>query len=133
MNGRPAIRVLRKWVLLTALLPLAEPSFAGEPITAMAPPHGPMLMFYFNQPLWSSGASRIYGLRLQQIAIQPFVQSGTFSAIAQPRSLIDLQLRRHADVRLEFGHRVTWDVRRREFGLSGYQYGMSAGLIALPH
>jgi len=90
-----------------------------------------MLMFYISQPLWSAGTSRIYGLRLEQIAIQPFVQSGTFSAIAPARSLVDLQLRRNADVRLEFGHRVTWDMRRREFGLSGYQHGMSADLIAL--
>jgi hypothetical protein len=132
VNGRPMARVVRKMVPLAALLPLAAPTFAGEPITAMAPPHGPMLMFYVSQPLWTRGASRIYGLRLDQIAIQPFVQSGTFSAIAQPRSLVDLQLRRNADVRVEFGHRVTWDVRRREFDLSGYQHGMSAELIAIP-
>jgi hypothetical protein len=127
----PALRVLRKTSLLAALLPLAAPTLAGEPITAMAPPHGPMLMVYVSQPLWSVGTSRIYGLRLEQIAIQPFVQSGTFTVLAQPRSLVDLQFRGNADVRLEFGRRVTWDMRRREFGLSGYQHGMNFDLAAM--
>ena len=128
MNGRPTVRVLRKMVLLAALFPVAEPSFAGEPMTAMAPAHGPMLMFYFRQPLWSSGSSRVYGLRLEQTAIQPFVQSGTFSTIRQPRSLVDLQVRHNADFRVEFGQRVTWDMRRRDFGWSGYP--MNPALIA---
>ena len=120
-------------VALAALLPLAAPTLAGQPITAMAPPHGPMLMFYVSQPLWSPGASRIYGLRLEQIAIHPLLQFGTFTAIGQPRSLVDLQLRSSADVRVEFGNRVTWDIRRREFNLSGYQHGMSAELIGISH
>jgi len=92
-----------------------------------------MIMIYVSQPLWSRGASRICGLRLQQTAHQPSVVSGTFSAIAPPRALIDLQVRRGADLKLEFAHRVTFDMRRREFDISGQQRSLNADLIAGLH
>jgi hypothetical protein len=133
VNKLPAVRIMRRLLLLGALLPMMSPALAGgPPLSAVAPAHGPMLMMYVSQPLWGRGASRVYGLRLQQIALQPFVQSGTFSAIAPPRALIDLQWRRQAEVRVQFGTHVTWDMRRGEFELSGYQHGMSADLIAIP-
>jgi hypothetical protein len=133
MNGLPAMRILQRILLLGAMLAMTPPVVAaGAAVSAVAPPHGPMLMLYVSLPLWSAGASRIYGLRLEQISIHPLVQSGTFSVIAPPRSLIDLQWRRDADWRVEFGRRVTWDMQRREFGLSGHQHAMSAALIATP-
>jgi hypothetical protein len=130
VNKNGAGQIIRQTVAAIALLSCTLPALAGnETMTAMAPPHGPILMFYVSQPLWSPGASRIYGLRLDQISVQRSLQASTFSAIAPPRSLIDLQFRRNADIRVEFGRRVTFDMRRKEFNLSGYQHGMSADLI----
>jgi hypothetical protein len=122
VNELPTGRVIRGILLLSALLLCAAPVRAADPAGAVAPPHGPMLMIYVTQPIGSRGASRIYGLRLEQVARQPTLLSApptTFYAASPQRSLVDLQLRRQADVRIEFGHRLTWDVRRWEFALPG--------------
>jgi hypothetical protein len=85
-----------------------------------------MLMLYFSQPL-GSHASPIYGLRLNQKAFVANVTSSAGAPIPpSPHSLIDLQLRdvqmrRSPDLRVEFGDRVAWDLRRREFELSDNQ------------
>jgi hypothetical protein len=78
-----------------------------------------MLMLYFSQPLLS-GASRTYGLRLNQTsqaaqAVNPVAAPNDFYAASPRRSLFDLQIRRRADVRLQLGNHVTWNLRSREF------------------
>jgi hypothetical protein len=124
LNGLPTGRVIgqgmKRMVALSALLlPWAAPVTAADPVGAVAPAHGPMLMIYITQPLMS-GASRIYGVRLDQIAQNPQVccaamaANGLYAASPQ-RSLVDLQIRRRADVRVEFGDRLTWNMRSREF------------------
>ena len=93
---------------------------SADPGGAVAPPHGPMLMLYFSQPL-GARMNPVYGLRLEQTAAA--VNPGPYAIPAQ-RSLIDLQVRdlqlhHSADVQVEFGRRLTWSVRRREFELPG--------------
>jgi hypothetical protein len=44
------------------------------------------------------------------------------------RSIVDLQIRRASDVRVEFGQRVTWNVARHELGLSANQPNMALHL-----
>jgi hypothetical protein len=95
---------------------------AAEPLTAIAPSHGPLLMLYVSQPLGAHGANRVYGLRLDQGAqpsTPPTSATASVYASSPRRSLVDLQIRREADVRIEFGQRVTWSVTRRELNLSG--------------
>jgi hypothetical protein len=41
------------------------------------------------------------------------------------REIVDLQIRHSADIRLEFGRRVTWNIGRREFGLTANQPSMA--------
>jgi hypothetical protein len=112
--------VIRRMLVLGGLLlPCTAPVSAADPVGAIAPAHGAILMIYVSQPLLS-GSSRVYGLRLNQIAqvpaIAPVPTAGNdFYAASPQRSLVDLQIRRQADVRVEFGDRVTWNVRRREF------------------
>jgi hypothetical protein len=121
LNGLPTGRVIKPMlVLLGALLSARAASVsAAEPAGAVAPAHGPMLMLYVSQPLLS-GASRVYGLRLDQVAqvsqavSSPSAVNGFYAASPQ-RSLVDLQIRHRADVRVEFGARLTWNVRSREF------------------
>lgn len=80
-----------------------------------------MLMIYVSQPLGSRAGSRVYGLRLDQAAFRPAGMGTTsgFYAASPQRSLVDLQVRRQADVRVQFGQRLTWNVRRTEFELAG--------------
>ncbi|HWW21035.1 MAG TPA: hypothetical protein VNZ06_09545 [Steroidobacteraceae bacterium] len=116
MNGLPTGRVIRRMLGMGALLTCAGTAFSAEPAGAVAPAHGPMLMIYVSQPLMS-GASRVYGLRLDQVAqiVNAPITANGFYAASPQRSLVDLQIRRRADVRLELGNRVTWNLRRREF------------------
>jgi hypothetical protein len=123
VNGLPTGRVIGRILLLGALLPCSGAVMA-DPIGAVAPSHGPMLMIYVSQPLGSRAGSRVYGLRLDQAAFRPAgmgttALSGGFYAASPQRSLVDLQLRKQADVRVQFGQRLTWNVRRTEFELAG--------------
>jgi hypothetical protein len=90
--------------------------------------HGRVMMLYLSQPIGSRGASRIYGLRLQQPT--PMQAAGVPTVMSHQRDLIDLQVRRYSDIRVEFGQRVTWNVGRSEFGPSGAQSSMAIRLPA---
>jgi hypothetical protein len=122
VNGLPTGRVIRRILLLGALLP-GSGALMADPIGAVAPAHGPMLMIYVSQPLGSHAGSRVYGLRLDQAAFRPAdmgtTSSSGFYAASPQHSLVDLQLRKQADVRVQFGQRLTWNVRRTEFELAG--------------
>jgi hypothetical protein len=123
VNGLPTGRVIRRILLLGALFPCAGAVMA-DPIGAVAPAHGALLMVYVSQPLGSHSASRVYGLRIDQGAFRSQPVSapapvGGFYAFSPQRSLVDLQIGRQADVRVKFGQRLTWNVRRTEFELPG--------------
>ena len=81
--------------------------------------HGPQLMLYFSQPLWSRGVSvRMYGLKIDRLRTLRFSPQSPASDYTQRTALIDLQLRAQLDVRVEFGRHVTWNLRPGEFGPS---------------
>ena len=48
------------------------------------------------------------------------------SAMPGQHSIVDLQMTRASDLRVEFGRRVTWNVARHEFGPSGNQPSMAS-------
>jgi hypothetical protein len=116
---------------------------AGEPLGAVSPAHGPMLMLYVSRPL-GARTSSIYGLRLDQnsTASTTTHPTGSYDPSAQ-RPLIDLQLRnlqlrnlqltRPADLRVEFGQRVSWDLQRRVFELSGNHAPKPMEFVAQSH
>src|SRR5580692_3035105 len=56
--------------------------------------HGRVMMLYLSQPIGSRGASRIYGLRLQQPT--PMQAAGVTTVMSHQRDLIDLQVRRYS-------------------------------------
>ena len=133
MDGLPTVRVIRGILLFSALLPFAAPIHAAGPVGAVAPPHGPIFMIYITQPLGSRGASRVYGLRLSELAQPTLLSSAPMLYASSPRrSLVDLQIRHQADVRIEFGQRLTWDVRRGEFALTGMRPPRAVEFTAHP-
>jgi hypothetical protein len=94
--------------------------------------HGPLMMLYVRVPLGAHGAGRVYGLRVDQQSGTP-PQAGAMaepitSAMPARRSIVDLQMTRASDIRVEFGRRVTWNVVRRELSLSGNQPSMALRL-----
>jgi hypothetical protein len=91
-----------------------------------------LLMLYLRQPLGARGAARVYGLRVEQQGGTP-PQAGAMtdpstSAMPGQRSIVDLQMTRASDLRVEFGRRVTWNVARREIGLTSNQPSMALRL-----
>jgi hypothetical protein len=137
LNGLPTGRVIGRVLALSALLSCSSELFAADPVGAVAPAHGPMLMVYVSQPLLS-GANRVYGLRLNQNALTaaqlnaPTSESSFYAASPQ-RSIVDLQIRRRADVRLAFGNRVTWNWGSREFEFPNARAQKPIDFVAMRH
>ena len=132
MESLPATRVIQQLLLCSALLGLTPVCPAADGMTVVPGAHGPLMMLYLRQPLGARGAARVYGLRLEQQGGTP-PQAGSMtdpiaSAMPGPRSIVDLQIRRAADVRVEFGRRVTWNIARHELGLTANQPSMALRL-----
>ncbi|HEX4377507.1 MAG TPA: hypothetical protein VHZ99_10200 [Steroidobacteraceae bacterium] len=116
--------MFRRFALTGLLVGGCASIIAGEPGGAVPSAHGPMLMLYISRPIGGRGSTPIYGLRLDQssgLAGNEFAPLAMQST-SRRRPLIDVQLsnvqlQRPADLRVEFGRRLTWDVRRREFSL----------------
>jgi hypothetical protein len=127
-----ASRVLQQLLLFSGLLGWALECPAADAISAVPGAHGPQMMLYIKQPLGARGASRVYGLRLEQMATSSTPAAPMPGALpgelARQREIVDLQIRHYSDVRLEFGRRATWNIGRHEFGPSGNQPGMTIRL-----
>lgn len=99
------------------LLLLAVPAaFAGDPVGNAPVLRGPQLMLYFQLPLGRGQSSPpLYGLRIEQSRLQSTAPPATLMPTPYHQRLLDLQLRPNADMQLEFGRRITWDVGRESF------------------
>ena len=126
MAGYTPNRVAQQLLLFGALLGGRAGYCAADQPGMVAGAHGRVMMLYLSQPIGARGASRIYGLRLQQAA--PMQAAGVPIAMSHQRDIVDLQVRRYSDIRVEFGQRVTWNVGRSEFGPTGAQSGMAIRL-----
>jgi hypothetical protein len=132
VTGSSASRVFEQLLLFSGLLGWALVCRAADAISAVPGAHGPQMMLYIKQPLGARGATRVYGLRLEQMATSATPTAPMPGALpgelARQREIVDLQIRHDSDVRLEFGRRATWNIGRHEFGPSGNQPGMTIRL-----
>jgi hypothetical protein len=90
---------------------------AGDAIPSSVPSAGPQIMIYFRQPLWTPGAQRIYGLRIDQTSAPSSSPNAPASGAMRRREIVSLEIGQHADLRVELARRLIWDVGRQEFGL----------------
>ncbi len=132
MTDPSTSRVFQQLLLFSGLTGWALVCPAADAISAVPGAHGPQMMLYIKQPLGARGTTRVYGLRLEQLATSstpiapmPGVLPGE---LARQREIVDLQVRHYTDVRVEFGRRATWNIGRHEFGPSGYQPNMTIRL-----
>ena len=126
-----SIHVVQQLLLFGSLMGLVRVCPA-DGMSVVPSAHGPLMMLYVRQPLGARGAPRVYGLRVEQQGGTP-PQAGAMvgpisSAMPGRRSIVDLQMTRASDLRVEFGRRVIWNVARREFGLSSNQSSMALRL-----
>lgn len=133
MASLRATRIVQQLLLCGGLVGLARVCPA-DGMSVVPSAHGPLMMLYVRVPLGARGAARVYGLRVDQQGGTP-PQAGAMvdpitSALPGQRSIVDLQMTRASDLRVEFGRRVTWNVARREFGLSANQPSMALRLPA---
>lgn len=131
MAGLPTTRVVQQLLLFGSLVGLAQ-ACPADGMSAVPSAHGPLMMLYVTVPLGARGAARVYGLRVDQQGGTP-PQAGAMadpitSAMPGQRSIVDLQFRHASDLRVEFGRRVTWNVGRRELGLTANQPSMALRL-----
>ena len=131
---------MQQLLLFSGLLSWTLVCRAADGLETVPAAHGPLMMLYLRQPLGTRGATRIWGLRLEQAAAAPTqlaVLTGSMpgalpAAMPNQRDLVDLQFRRSSDIRLEFGRRVTWNIGRREFGLTANQPSMALRMPLQP-
>jgi hypothetical protein len=80
---------------------------------------GPQITLYVSQPLWARVPStRTYGMRLEQVRSDVGLPRRAEYGVVRRKSLIDLQVRPHSGMRLEFAARISWDLGRESFGLT---------------
>jgi hypothetical protein len=99
--------------LAAALLPVITAAGPGNGVEAVPAAHGPQIMLYVNAPLGTNGGGSLhwFGLKIEQLRTPP--ASPQLSEIPIQRSpLVDLQLPAHSDLRVEFGRRLVWDIKR---------------------
>ena len=132
MTDSSTSRVFQQLLLFSGLLGWALVCPAADTISAVPGAHGPQMMLYIKQPLGARGATRVYGLRLEQTTTSATSGAPLPGALpgelARQREIVDLQIRHYSDVRLEFGRRATWNIGRHEFGPSGNQSSMTIRL-----
>jgi hypothetical protein len=119
MKQPAGIRPLRGILVGCAALAVVASAQADRVLWLPSASLGPQVTVYVSQPLWARNtAARTYGIRLEQVRSDAdFLRRNQFGTVHR-KALIDLQLRRHSGLRLEFAARVAWDLERESFGLT---------------
>jgi len=104
----------------SAALPWSGACLAGDP-GSPSTSQGRELMFYISQPIGPGAAARSFGFRLDQHSTPGALPGGTSSAaeLSGRRELVNLRMAAHENLRIDFGHRVSWDFGRRQFTQPG--------------
>ena len=127
MAGPAATRFKQQLLLSSGLLCWNLACCAADQLGTVPSEHGPRLMLYIRQPLGARTAP-VYGLRLDQRETAAALPSAGAIVSSDRRAIVDLQIRRYSDVRVEFGRRLTWNVGRQEFGPPGNSPSMTMHL-----
>jgi hypothetical protein len=103
-------------------LPIA--CHAGDAIPQALPPQSTQIMIYFRQPMWSPGAHRTYGLRIDQASAPLTVPNAVGFNPLRRQEIFNFEIGPHADMRVEFGRRLVWDLNRQELALGSLRPGI---------
>jgi hypothetical protein len=115
--------------LVAASMSVITSAGPGTGVEAVPAVHGPQIMLYVNAPLGSNGAGSLhwFGLKIEQLRTPP--TSPQLSAAPIDRStLVDLQLPAHSGLRVEFGRRLVWDIKRGTLASRSNTQGPTIGV-----
>jgi hypothetical protein len=99
--------------LVAASMSVITSAGPGNGVEAVPAAHGPQIMLYMNAPLGSNGAGSLhwFGLKIEQLRTPPTSPQLSMTPIDR-NTLVDLQLPAHSGLRVEFGRRLVWDIKR---------------------
>ena len=123
------MKKLNKLLLLCSPMSLSMVCHADD-LPQSVPSQGPQVMLYFRQPLWSPGAHRVYGLRIEQSSAPSTLPIGVGVNPLRRREIFNLELGHNSAMRVEFARRLIWDVNRQEFGLGSIRPNLAFQLSA---
>jgi hypothetical protein len=106
-----------KRLLWCSMAAFAAACPAAEVPGPSAPTQTRQVMIYFRQALGQRGASRVYGVRLEQATLPSSSPSAPLVSSVRRRELINLEIAPHADLHLAFGRRLIWDISRQQFAI----------------
>jgi len=102
---------------------------AANGVYAVPADHGPQIMLHVSKPLGSDGSSlRLFGLRIESSRASPASPQPSAMVPIQHRALIDLQIRGHSDVQVQFGRRLVWNLARGTVGAPFSPAGQTIGV-----
>lgn len=118
MGGKSRANRIAHWAWLGA--PLLWPAAGrAEPPATFAPAiRETQLMLYVSRPFGFRGASRSYGLRVDQASAPPLTAASIPLGPMHRSELVNLMVTPHVRMQVEFGRRLTWDLRGRRFSLT---------------
>ncbi|MBV8742989.1 MAG: hypothetical protein JOZ12_14465 [Sinobacteraceae bacterium] len=115
------MRLLGRVLLCCGPLGVALSCHAADGAPVGPPPQGKEIMIYFRQAIGGHHPVRVYGLRLEQASLPPTSPAAPVSSLIRHRELVSVEFAPHADMRLQFGRRLIWDIGRHEFGVGTIQ------------
>jgi hypothetical protein len=102
-------------MMSTAALALAAPAAAGESAGFVPQYGGDQFMLFVSKSLGARrSTASTFGIRFERatsVSSDPTMQ---FCAPLRHHALVELQFKRGAATRVQFGNRVTWDLERRQ-------------------
>ena len=134
-----AVRAIALATLTAAVLAASEPALAANAAGFVPQYGGDQFMLFVTRPIGARrGSASTFGIRYERttyVSADPTLQ---FCMPLRHRALVELQLGRGAATRVQFGNRVTWDLRSRrlaptamfnqDWSMPGQ--GLSASLLA---
>jgi hypothetical protein len=117
MKARAATKVTAALLLNAAVCSC----FAGPPAASHvidSTTHTHEFMLYLSQGIGGGAKGPAFGLRISQVRMSSgpaAAQTSGWNPV-QEHELLNWSVQRHSNVKMEFGHNVTWDMSRHTIG-----------------
>ncbi len=116
MGGKSLAKRIGCWAMLGTPLLWPQAGGAASPEGFAPAVRETQLILYVSKP-FGSAAPRTWGLRVDQASAPPVVPGSIALGPLHRRELVNLMITPHVRTQIEFGGRLTWDLRDHRFSL----------------